>query len=54
MALVYVVDDELNVRRIVKKTMENENNEVHTFVTAEEALEEIEKRKPDLLKLYLL
>ncbi|HNS34716.1 MAG TPA: response regulator [Mesotoga sp.] len=49
MALVYVVDDELNVRRIVKKTMENENNEVHTFVTAEEALEEIEKRKPDLL-----
>jgi len=49
MALVYVVDDELNVRRIVKKTMENEDNEVHTFVTAEEALEEIEKRKPDLL-----
>ena len=49
MALVYVVDDELNVRRIVKKAMENEDNEVHTFVTAEEALEEIEKRKPDLL-----
>ncbi|PNQ05356.1 histidine kinase, partial [Mesotoga sp. SC_NapDC3] len=49
MALVYVVDDELNVRRIVKKTMENEDNEVHTFMTAEEALEEIEKRKPDLL-----
>lgn len=53
MALVYVVDDELNVRRIVKQTMENEENEVHTFATAEEALEAIDKRQPDLIFMDL-
>lgn len=53
MALVYVVDDELNVRRIVKQTMENEGNEVNTFVTAEELLEAIEKNQPDLLFMDL-
>ncbi|HNS66509.1 MAG TPA: response regulator, partial [Mesotoga infera] len=53
MALVYVVDDELNVRRIIKQTMENEGNEVNGFVTAEEALEAIEKRQPDLIFMDL-
>jgi len=53
MALVYVVDDELNVRRIIKQTMENEGNEVNAFVTAEEALEAVEKRQPDLIFMDL-
>lgn len=53
MALVYVVDDELNVRRIIKQTMENEGNEVNAFVTAEEALEAVEKRQLDLIFMDL-
>lgn len=49
MPIVYAVDDEMNVRRIIRQTMESEGYEVETFATAEEALEAIETRKPDVV-----
>jgi len=49
MPIVYAVDDEMNVRRLIRQTMESEGYEVDTFATAEEALEAIQTRQPDVV-----
>lgn len=46
--LIYVVEDDENIRDLVKIALEGASYDVEAFETAEEALERIKERKPDL------
>lgn len=48
---ILVVDDEANIRKFLKKSLEREGYETRLAGTAEEALESLEKDRPDLLVL---
>jgi DNA-binding response OmpR family regulator len=53
MANILVVDDERNVRNLIKKILEENDHSVTTIATGEEALVELRKSKFDLLVLDL-
>lgn len=46
--LIYVIEDDENIRELVKIALEGYNYEVKAFETAENALEKIKERIPDL------
>ena len=48
MQKIFVIEDDENIRNLVKIAMEGYGYQVAAFETAEEALEELEKEKPDL------
>ena len=49
MALIYAIDDEINIRRLLKQILEGEGHEVETFATCEETMEAIKEKEPDML-----
>jgi CheY-like chemotaxis protein len=49
MAKVLVVDDSLSVRKVVEKALESRNMQVLSAASAAEALEQIERERPDLV-----
>lgn len=53
MANILVVDDERNVRNLIRKILEENDHTVTTIATGEEALVELRKSKFDLLILDL-
>ncbi len=53
MAKILVVDDERNVRSLVKRILEEQGHQVVTLATGEEALVELRKNDFDLLVLDL-
>jgi DNA-binding NtrC family response regulator len=53
MAKIFVIDNTLSIRRLMKDILEREGYEVESFATAEEALHEIEKNEPDLVMVDL-
>ncbi|HBT39387.1 MAG: Response regulator receiver protein [Thermotoga sp. 50_1627] len=53
MANILVVDDERNVRNLIKKVLEENDHSVTTIATGEEALVELRRSKFDLLILDL-
>ena len=48
---IMVVDDDADIRALLKRFLEKKNYEVGSFGTAEEALTETDKRKPNLVLL---
>lgn len=48
MAHIYVIEDEENIRELIKIAMEGFGYEVSAFENAEEALQKMQERKPDL------
>jgi len=48
---ILVVDDEANIRKFLKKSLEREGYEVRLAGTGEEALARLEEERPDLLVL---
>ncbi len=54
MANIFIVDAQINVRRLIKNIMINDGHNVVTFATSEEALDSIKKGEhPDLMFLDL-
>jgi DNA-binding response OmpR family regulator len=53
-ALIYVADDDLFIRELVKKTLTVEGFKVETFSYGEECLKALEKKIPDLVVLDYL
>jgi len=54
MAYIFIVDAQINVRRLIKNIMAKEGHDTNTFATSEEALESINKGdRPDLMFLDL-
>jgi len=51
---IMVIDDEYEVADIVKKMLESEGFEVTTANSGEEALEKLEKERPDLILLDIM
>lgn len=54
MQKLFVIEDDENIRNLVKIAMEGYGYEVHAFETAEEALEIIESEQPDLAVFDLM
>ena len=54
MQKIFVIEDDENIRNLVKIAMEGYGYQVAAFETAEEALEELEKEKPDLAVFDLM
>ena len=54
MKKIFVIEDDENIRNLVKIAMEGYGHQVAAFETAEEALEELEKEKPDLAVFDLM
>ncbi|MGN0989387.1 MAG: response regulator, partial [Eubacteriales bacterium] len=52
--LIYVVDDEMNIRQIVRSYLEKEGYNVEEFETGEKALEEYGKTVPDMLIIDIM
>ncbi|MCA9431010.1 MAG: response regulator, partial [Candidatus Omnitrophica bacterium] len=48
---ILVVDDEANIRKFLKKSLERDGYEVRLAGTGEEALTSLEDERPDLLVL---
>ena len=46
--LIFVIDDERDIREILKVNLEKEGYDVATFSAAETALQELKIKKPDL------
>lgn len=51
MPKILVVDDEVNVRNLYTQELEDEGHEVVTAATGNEALQHLERSKPDLVIL---
>ena len=54
MQKIFVIEDDENIRNLVKIAMEGYGYQVAAFETAEEALEELDKEKPDLAVFDLM
>jgi len=54
MASILIVDDEEDIREILKYNLEKENHIVRTVGNGLDCLEEIKKRKPDLILLDVM
>lgn len=52
--LIYVVDDEQNIRELVKSYLVKEGFEVSVYRDGESALQDFAKRKPDMLILDIM
>lgn len=52
--LIYIADDEANIRRLVKKFLENDGYEVKDFETGELLLEEFSRKECDLAILDVM
>ena len=51
---VYVVDDEPNIRHLIRQYLVREGFRVETFATAEELRERLEVERPDLIVLDIM
>jgi DNA-binding response OmpR family regulator len=51
MAKILIVDDENNIRLLYKEEFQDEGYEVAVAASAEQAMEEIRRNKPDLITL---
>ncbi len=51
---ILVVDDDVDIVRIVTKMLAQEDYQVFTSVSGEEALEKVQKEKPDILLLDIM
>ena len=51
---ILVVDDDIDIVRIVSAMLEGRGWDVHTAVSGEEALEEVRRNPPDLLLLDIM
>ena len=54
MALIYVVEDDKNIREIEKIALQNSGHTVEEFECAKDFFEELKSRKPDLLLLDIM
>lgn len=54
MQKIFVIEDDENIRNLVKIAMEGYGYQVCTFETAEEALDSLDKEKPDLAVFDLM
>ena len=54
MQKIFVIEDDENIRNLVKIAMEGYGYQVSSFETAEEALEALDKEKPDLAVFDLM
>lgn len=54
MQKIFVIEDDENIRNLVKIALEGYGYQVSAFETAEEALENLEKEKPDLAVFDLM
>ena len=54
MQKIFVIEDDENIRNLVKIAMEGYGYQVASFETAEEALEALDKEKPDLAVFDLM
>lgn len=54
MPKIYVVDDEKDIREILKVNLQKNGYEVSTFASAEEVLKQLAIAKPDLLMLDIM
>lgn len=54
MALIYVVEDDKNIREIEKIALQNSGHTVEEFECAKDFFEELKSRKPDLLILDIM
>ncbi len=52
--LIYVVDDEQNIRELIKSYLVKEGFAVEVFADGESALEEFSKKKPDMLIIDIM
>jgi len=52
--LIYVIDDEKDIREILKLNLESEGYEVHSVQSADTALADIPKKFPDLILLDIM
>ncbi len=52
--LIYVVDDDKNIRELISKFLSNEGYTVKTFGEAESVLPAVEKHKPDCIVLDVM
>lgn len=52
--LIYFVDDEENLRNIVKQILERENFQVETYKNGQEAFDRFNKKAPDLFILDIM
>lgn len=51
---ILVVDDDVDITRVVTKMLSHEDHEVETASSGEEALEKITFRKPDIILLDIM
>ena len=54
MQKIFVIEDDENIRNLVKIALEGYGYQVSSYETAEEALEELEKERPDLAVFDLM
>ena len=54
MQKIFVIEDDENIRNLVKIALEGYGYQVASYETAEEALEELEKERPDLAVFDLM
>ena len=54
MQRIFVIEDDENIRNLVKIALEGYGYRVDAFETAEEALDNLEKEKPDLAVFDLM
>ena len=54
MQKIFVIEDDENIRNLVKIALEGYGYQVASYETAEEALEELEKERPDLAVFVLM
>jgi len=52
--LIYVVDDELNIRELVKSYLENEGYQVRAFASAEEVLAVVDDKMCDMFVIDIM
>lgn len=52
--LIYIVDDEENIRELIKSSLEDDGHEVEAFENGEDLLEKFEVRKPNLVILDIM
>ena len=52
--LIFVIDDEKNIREIIRSYLEKENFSVMEFDSAEPALEAFKRYKPDMLVVDIM